>query len=307
MGASLALAGVTACTRQPAEKIVPYVRQPEEIVPGRPLFFATAMTLGGVATGLLVESHEGRPTKIEGNPQHPGSLGATDIFAQAAVLGLVRSRPLADADEPRRDSSRGRDSSARFARCSRAQQPLQGSGLRLLTESISSPTLAAQIRDLLGRYPAAQVASMGSREPRQRPRGREARIRRIRRLPVPLRSRRRRSSRSTPTSSAPAPAASATPATSPRAAVPDRRRAHEPAVCDREHADLDRRARGSSPAGAAGRHRSHRSRHRHDRARPVGVAGVVSDRAIALPRANRHDSGSRRSRRIFRRIADRAS
>ena len=78
MGASLAIAGVTACTRQPPEKIVPYVRQPEELVPGRPLFYATAMTLGGVATGLLVESHEGRPTKIEGNPMHPGSLGATD-------------------------------------------------------------------------------------------------------------------------------------------------------------------------------------------------------------------------------------
>ena len=82
MGASIALAGVTACTRQPPEKIVPYVRQPEELIPGRPLFFATAMTLGGAATGLLVESHEGRPTKIEGNPQHPGSLGATDVFAQ---------------------------------------------------------------------------------------------------------------------------------------------------------------------------------------------------------------------------------
>src|SRR5580765_6167974 len=88
MGASLALGGFTACTRQPPEKIVPYVRQPEELVPGRPVFFATAMPLGGVATGLLVESHEGRPTKIEGNPLHPGSLGATDVFAQAAVLGL---------------------------------------------------------------------------------------------------------------------------------------------------------------------------------------------------------------------------
>src|SRR5207253_3509686 len=82
MGASLALGGFTACTRQPAEKILPYVRQPEGLVPGKPLFYATAMALGGVATGLLVESHEGRPTKIEGNPEHPGSLGATDVFAQ---------------------------------------------------------------------------------------------------------------------------------------------------------------------------------------------------------------------------------
>src|SRR5205823_3485745 len=83
MGGPLALAGLSACTKQPLEKIVPYVRQPEEIVPGRPLFFATAMTLGGYARGILVESHEGRPTKIEGNPDHPASLGATDVFMQA--------------------------------------------------------------------------------------------------------------------------------------------------------------------------------------------------------------------------------
>src|SRR6266567_4637135 len=66
MGASMALAGMTACTKQPLEPIVPYVRQPEEVVPGRPLFYATAFTLGGYATPLLVESHMYRPTKIEG-------------------------------------------------------------------------------------------------------------------------------------------------------------------------------------------------------------------------------------------------
>ena len=88
MGASLALGGATACTRQPLEKIVPYVRQPEQIIPGKPLFFATALTLSGYATGVLAESHEGRPTKIEGNPDHPASLGATDVFAQAAILTL---------------------------------------------------------------------------------------------------------------------------------------------------------------------------------------------------------------------------
>ena len=88
MSASMALAGVTACTTQPAELIVPYVRQPEEEIPGKPLFFATAMTLGGVAQGLLVESHEGRPTKIEGNPDHPANRGATDIFAQGSILTL---------------------------------------------------------------------------------------------------------------------------------------------------------------------------------------------------------------------------
>ncbi|HYK49247.1 MAG TPA: TAT-variant-translocated molybdopterin oxidoreductase, partial [Terriglobales bacterium] len=67
MGASLAMAGMTACTKQPLEPIVPYVKQPEEVVPGRPLFFATAFTLGGYASPILVESHLYRPTKVEGN------------------------------------------------------------------------------------------------------------------------------------------------------------------------------------------------------------------------------------------------
>ncbi|HEY2150415.1 MAG TPA: TAT-variant-translocated molybdopterin oxidoreductase [Vicinamibacterales bacterium] len=155
MGASIALAGVTACTKQPAEKIVPYVKQPEELIPGKPLFYATAMTLGGVATGLLVESHEGRPTKIEGNPLHPGSRGATDVFAQAAVLGLYdpdRAQTLTNIGDIR--------PWAAFIGAMRAaltaQQALKGAGLRILTESVSSPTLAAQIRDVLARYPSAK-------------------------------------------------------------------------------------------------------------------------------------------------------
>jgi molybdopterin-containing oxidoreductase family iron-sulfur binding subunit len=88
MGASVALAGASACTVQPKEVIVPYVRQPEQFVSGNPLFYATAMGVAGVSTGLLVESHLGRPTKIEGNPQHPASLGATDAAMQASVLTL---------------------------------------------------------------------------------------------------------------------------------------------------------------------------------------------------------------------------
>src|SRR5438094_494602 len=87
-GASTAIASVGGCSSRPAPPgtIVPYVRAPEEIIPGKPLFYATAMTLGGIATGLLVESHLGRPTKIEGNPEHPASRGATDVFAQASIL-----------------------------------------------------------------------------------------------------------------------------------------------------------------------------------------------------------------------------
>src|SRR5215470_18822758 len=76
MGASMALAGMTGCTKQPLEPIVPYVRQPEELIPGRPMFYATAFTLSGYASPLLVESHMFRPTKIEGNPEHAASLGA---------------------------------------------------------------------------------------------------------------------------------------------------------------------------------------------------------------------------------------
>jgi len=111
MSASMALAGVTACTVQPTELIVPYVRQPEEEIPGRPLFFATAMSLGGVATGVLVESHEGRPTKIEGNPDHPASQGATDLFAQGSVLTLYdpdRSQTITQlGDSPLERGDRG--------------------------------------------------------------------------------------------------------------------------------------------------------------------------------------------------------
>src|SRR5438132_7467150 len=105
LGASFALAGLAGCSSHPPEeKILPYVRQPEGLVPGKSLFFATAMPLAGRAMGLLVESNEGRPTKIEGNPDHPASLGATDIFAQASVLTLYdpdRSQAVSYQGRPR--------------------------------------------------------------------------------------------------------------------------------------------------------------------------------------------------------------
>jgi molybdopterin-containing oxidoreductase family iron-sulfur binding subunit len=155
MGASLALAGATACTRQPLEKIVPYVRQPEDVIPGRPLYYATAMTVAGVASGLLVESHEGRPTKIEGNPDHPDNLGATDVFAQAAILGLYdpdRARAVTNLGEIRPWPS----FLAALRNALAGQAPLKGANFRILTETVSSPTLAAQIREVLTRYPEAR-------------------------------------------------------------------------------------------------------------------------------------------------------
>src|SRR5436309_9827644 len=101
MGASMALAGMTACTRQPDEPIVPYVKQPEELIPGIPKFFATTMPFPTGAIPLLVKSNEFRPTKIEGNPQHPASNGATDVFAQASILDLY------DPDRSQNSSYRG--------------------------------------------------------------------------------------------------------------------------------------------------------------------------------------------------------
>jgi MoCo/4Fe-4S cofactor protein with predicted Tat translocation signal len=155
MGASMALAGMTGCVRLPLEPIIPYVRQPEDVIPGRPQFYATAMTLGGYASPLLVESHLGRPTKIEGNDKHPASLGGTDIFAQAHVLGLYdpdRSQSVVSMGDQRSWQS--------FLTAIRgplgAQKALQGAGIRILTPTISSPTLADQLRNFLKIYPQAK-------------------------------------------------------------------------------------------------------------------------------------------------------
>ncbi|HVG32917.1 MAG TPA: TAT-variant-translocated molybdopterin oxidoreductase [Pyrinomonadaceae bacterium] len=156
MGASLALAGLSGCVYQPPEKIVPYVVQPEEIVPGKALFYATAMELGGVATGLLAKSNEGRPTKLEGNPDHPGSRGTTDVFAQASLLDLYdpdRSQTLTFREEIRPWSG-FLDDIKRALDSARAHQ---GAGLRFLTETITSPTLAAQLRDIFREMPQARL------------------------------------------------------------------------------------------------------------------------------------------------------
>jgi molybdopterin-containing oxidoreductase family iron-sulfur binding subunit len=154
MGASLALAGVgvSGCSSEPPEKIVPYVRAPEEIVPGRPLWFASAVGLGGFATGVLVESHMGRPTFVAGNEKHPDSLGAIDPFAQATVLTLY---------DP--DRSQGVMQGAKTGTWDNfllaavealdAQRAKQGAGLHVLTETVTSPTLARQLRALKAAFP----------------------------------------------------------------------------------------------------------------------------------------------------------
>jgi MoCo/4Fe-4S cofactor protein with predicted Tat translocation signal len=154
MAASAAMAGLNACTKLPTQKIVPYVRPPEEIIPGRPLFYATSMPMGSEAAGLLVESNMGRPTKIEGNPEHPGSLGATDVFAQASILNMY------DPDRSQIVIFDGRLSSwddfVAAMGNARARLGLKGTGLRVLTRTVTSPTLAAQMRALLAQFPGAK-------------------------------------------------------------------------------------------------------------------------------------------------------
>ncbi len=153
MAASAAMAGLTACTKLPTEKIAPYVNQrPEDFVPGKPIFFATALPHTSGAMGVLVESHMGRPTKVEGNPDHPASLGATDVFAQASVLTLY------DPDRAQVVMRNGRIGNwstflEEMANFRAALAANKGAGFRILTETITSPTLADQIQALLGQFP----------------------------------------------------------------------------------------------------------------------------------------------------------
>jgi MoCo/4Fe-4S cofactor protein with predicted Tat translocation signal len=152
MGASLALAGLTACSRMPQEKLVPYVRRPEEIIPGKPLYYATTFPHRGYGKGVIVRTEMGRPIKIEGNPDHPASLGATDSFMQASILGLY------DPDrsqEVRNGQNAGTWESSSQSIKSRVQEHEQdqGAGLFLLTGKITSPGLLDQIEKLHLRFP----------------------------------------------------------------------------------------------------------------------------------------------------------
>jgi MoCo/4Fe-4S cofactor protein with predicted Tat translocation signal len=157
MGASIALAGLTGCRGVflDQHKIIPYVKQPEELVPGKPLYYATSGTLGGYATGLLVEQYEGRPIKIEGNPSHPASLGAVDSMLQAEILTLY--------DPDRVSTVRINGDIATWETFNQAQSAVLqaaeaqgGAGIRILTEATSSPTFGALMTQFLQRFPQAR-------------------------------------------------------------------------------------------------------------------------------------------------------
>src|SRR5256886_2398202 len=180
MGASLALAGLSGCVIQPPEKVIPYVKQPEEETPGKGLYFATAFSLGGIATPLLVRSNEGRPTKIEGNPDHPNNnrwpafstafsndapspddrpSTATDIFSQASILTLYdpdRSQTPLYRGETRPWSAFVAEIRGLIDKEGDGLKAKKGAGLRFLTETITSPTLAAQMKQILTDFPEAK-------------------------------------------------------------------------------------------------------------------------------------------------------
>ncbi len=155
LGSAIAVPSLAACTRQPKEEIVPYVKQPEQLVPGRPLFYASAVPFGGVGRAVLVEQHMGRPTKVEGNPDHPASRGGTDTFAQAEILQLY------DPDRSQTIRKDGEISS--FGELAGAMQAAvlacrakRGAGLHIVSGETTSPTLIAQIEELLAAMPEAR-------------------------------------------------------------------------------------------------------------------------------------------------------
>ena len=155
LGAAAAALATGACTR-PREPIVPYAHQPEGTLPGIPHFYASAASFVGAAEGLLIESNTGRPTKVEGNPAHPASLGATSIHGQASVLELwdpARSKAPRHGGQPATRAEFERELDAALSKITEQR----GAGLAVLVGACDSPTLAAQLAGIHRRYPNARI------------------------------------------------------------------------------------------------------------------------------------------------------
>jgi molybdopterin-containing oxidoreductase family iron-sulfur binding subunit len=157
LGASIALAGVGGCFERPRERILPYVSEPPESTPGVARHYATSMSLGGFTTGLLVESHVGRPTKIEGNPDHPASLGAAGVYEQASILQLYDPERARTARLGRAKASGSEVAALLSPARLGAAVGASGAGLGLLLEPSASPLSAEMLRRVRERYPAARV------------------------------------------------------------------------------------------------------------------------------------------------------
>jgi MoCo/4Fe-4S cofactor protein with predicted Tat translocation signal len=154
MGASFALAGLAGCTKQPDEPIYPYVKQPEDLVLGKPMYFATAHPFPTGAIPVLVKSDAFRPIKLEGNPEHPMSKGKSDAFTQASLLDLY--------DPDRSPFPRFRGEQADFDRFQQdfakaVAATKTGEGVVFLSETVTSPTLAAQWKQVQAKYPQAKL------------------------------------------------------------------------------------------------------------------------------------------------------
>jgi MoCo/4Fe-4S cofactor protein with predicted Tat translocation signal len=156
MGASFALAGLTACEKSPFVAALPYVDQPQDASIGVAKYYATAVTLDGFAQPVIATTYSGRPTKLDGNHDHPATQGRSDLFMQAAVLGLY------DPDRAQGPTRRGEpvswaDVANHLVSARREWARSDGQGLRLLVGSITSPTLGRQIDTLLKQFPKARV------------------------------------------------------------------------------------------------------------------------------------------------------
>jgi MoCo/4Fe-4S cofactor protein with predicted Tat translocation signal len=155
LGASVAFAGLTACVPRINETILPYVNPPEMFIPGKPLYFASAMPMAGYGRGVVVKTNMNRPIKVDGNPSHPDTLGASDIFMQASILNLY------DPDRAKEVASGGQNRgweafTAALAAAVKTLSANQGAGLRILSGAVTSPTLFNQIQSVLRQYPAAK-------------------------------------------------------------------------------------------------------------------------------------------------------
>jgi molybdopterin-containing oxidoreductase family iron-sulfur binding subunit len=173
LAGSTAAVSLSGCLRRPVEHILPYSHQPEYVLPGIPLHYATTLARRSDAIGVIVESHEGRPTKIEGNPDHPASnpgrrggdgvrssVGGTDLQTQAEILNLYDidrpDNPLRGRGEARAESSWA-EFDEFFAEHLRGLEATGGEGLRVLMEPTTSPTLVAARKAFLARFPRARV------------------------------------------------------------------------------------------------------------------------------------------------------
>lgn len=152
MGASLLLAGLTGCGEGKSDHALPYVNQPDNIVPGVPRYYATGVLFEGYIQPIIATTYAGRPTKLDGNPDHPITLGASDAFLQAAIFGLYdpeRSKmPLQDGVASTWNLFTGA-----LADLRKRWQEHEGEGLRVLTGTTTSPTLIRQFADLSKQYP----------------------------------------------------------------------------------------------------------------------------------------------------------